>query len=269
MMPAASGIASHVFKESVRDKVFFNLVVFAVLLIAASYLLADLTAGQEVKIIKDLGLAAMAAFGLFIAIFIGIGIVHKEVDRRSIYSLLAKPVRRSDVILGKYAGLVLTLSVNVAIMTVALYVVLAYLAWIQPPEVQMAWETPALDPRMLKAILMIMAELMLVTAVALFFSTFAGPIVSAGLTFGLYVVGHLSADLRNFETIVDSAAAVYLAKMVYYLVPNLAAFDVKSAVVHGQPVTWGYVSLSFSYAAAYSAALVLASIVIFSRRDFK
>ena len=107
----------------------YNLVLFAVLLIAASFLLGQLTAGQDVKIIKDLGLAATAVFGLFIAIFIGIGLVSKEVERRSIYALLAKPVSRPQFIVGKYAGLVLTLAVNVAVMTLALYVVLGYMTW--------------------------------------------------------------------------------------------------------------------------------------------
>ena len=116
-MRAISAVAVNVFKESVRDRVPYNLALFAVLLIGASYLLGQLTAGQDVKIIKDLGLAATTVFGLFIAIFIGIGLVSKEVERRSIYSLLAKPISRPQFILGKYAGLVLTLGTNVAVMT--------------------------------------------------------------------------------------------------------------------------------------------------------
>src|SRR5438876_10849201 len=128
-MRVIRSIALNVFKESVRDKVLYNLVFFAVLLIAVSYLLGQLTAGQDIKIIKDLGLAAMSIFGLFIAVFIGIGLVWKEVERRSIYSLLSKPIRRQEVVVGKYAGLVLTLTVNIVIMTVALYAVLAYVAW--------------------------------------------------------------------------------------------------------------------------------------------
>ena len=107
-------IAISVFKESVRDKVLYNLVFFAVLLIAVSYLLSQLTAGQDIKIIKDLGLSAMSLFGLFIAVFIGIGLVSKEVEKRSIYSLLAKPIRRQEFMVGKYLGLVLTLFVNLA-----------------------------------------------------------------------------------------------------------------------------------------------------------
>src|SRR3989338_2708491 len=122
-------IALNVFRESVRDKVLYNLVFFAVLLMSASYLIGQLTAGQDVKIIKDLGLAAMSVFGLFIAVFIGIGLVSKEVERRSVYGLLAKPIHRHEFIIGKYLGLVLTLAVNVAIMTAAYYLVLAYLSW--------------------------------------------------------------------------------------------------------------------------------------------
>src|SRR5207237_8009129 len=124
-MRVVSSIALNVFKESVRDKVLYNLVFFAVLLIAVSYLLGQLTAGQDVKIIKDLGLSAMSVFGLFIAVFIGIGLVSKEVERRSIYGLLSKPIHRYQIVLGKYCGLTLTLAVNMAVMAVALYVVLA------------------------------------------------------------------------------------------------------------------------------------------------
>ena len=113
-MRAVRSVAVAVFRESVRDRVFYNLVLFAVLLVGASILIGQLTAGQDVKIIKDLGLAATSLFGLFIAIFVGINLVSKEVERRSIYPLLAKPVRRSEFIVGKYVGLLLTLLVNVA-----------------------------------------------------------------------------------------------------------------------------------------------------------
>src|SRR6476646_3617161 len=137
-----SAIALSVFRESVRDKVLYNLVLFAVLLIGSSYVIGQLTAGQDVKIIKDLGLSATSVFGLFIAVFIGIGLVSKEVERRSVYSLLAKPIRRSQMITGKYMGLTLTLVVNVSIMAAALYAVLAYMAWGVPADVQRAWDAP-------------------------------------------------------------------------------------------------------------------------------
>src|SRR5687767_13338753 len=172
-MRAIGAVAVNVFRESVRDRVPYNLVIFAVLLIASSYLLGQLTAGQDVKIIKDLGLAATSVFGLFIAIFIGIGLVSKEVERRSIYALLAKPISRTQFVAGKYAGLVLTLAVNIAIMTVALYVVLAYMTLTEAPEFRAGWDAPGVDPALLKAIFLIFVQLAVVTAIALFFSTFS------------------------------------------------------------------------------------------------
>jgi Cu-processing system permease protein len=268
-MSAMAQVALNVFRESVRDKVLYNLVLFAVILIGASYLIGQLTAGQDVKIIKDLGLSAASVFGLFIAVFIGIGLVSKEVERRSVYSLLAKPIHRYQMIAGKYVGLTLTLFVNVGIMTLAIYAVLAYMSWGVSPDVQTAWDAPALDPALLKALALILVELMIVTAIALFFSTFSTPILSAALTFGLFVVGHFSADLRNFREVVDSPAAASLASGLYWVLPNLAQFDVKAQVVHAQPVTLGYMALTSGYAALYIGVLLVAAMAIFSRRDFK
>ena len=268
-MRAISWVAVNVFKESVRDRVPYSLVLFAVLLIASSYLLGQLTAGQDVKIIKDLGLAATAVFGLFIAIFIGIGLVSKEVERRSVYSLLAKPISRPQFIVGKYAGLVLTLAINVAVMTAALYAVLAYLTYAEAEAVRAAWDAPGTDPRMLKAVLLIFVELMLVTAVALFFSTFSTPLLSAALTFGVYLVGHFNSDLRNFDRIVDSAPAIWLARIVYHAIPDFSAFDVKTEVVHGLPVAAGYLATTALYGLAYIAALLVVAVAVFARRDFK
>jgi ABC-type transport system involved in multi-copper enzyme maturation permease subunit len=266
---AISTVAVNVFRESVRDRVPYNLVLFAVMLIASSYLIGQLTAGQDVKIIKDLGLAATSVFGLFIAIFIGIGLVSKEVERRSIYALLSKPVSRAQFIAGKYAGLVLTLAVNVTVMAVALYTILAYMVWAAYPTTRAVWDAPGLDPALLKAIFLIFIELMLVTAIALFFSTFSSPILSAALTFGFYIAGHFNADLKNFDRVVDSKVAATLARGVYHVLPDLSAFDVKTEVVHGLPVSAGYIATTTAYGLAYVAALLLIATFIFSRRDFK
>ncbi len=264
-----TAVALSVFRESVRDKVFYNLLLFAVLLVGASFLIGQLTAGQDLKIIKDLGLAATALFGLFIAVFVGIGLVWKEVERRSVYNLLSKPVHRYQLILGKYLGLLLTLFVNVAVMAVVLYALLAYMTWTLPVGWLLAADAPALDPRMLVALLLIYVQLALVTAIALFFSTFSGPMVSAVLTFALYVVGHFNADLKHFEAVVASRPVVWLARALYYVLPNLAPFDIKAEVVHGQPVAAGYVWLTIGYAVLYITALLLAGCLIFSRRDLK
>jgi len=262
-------VAVSVFRESVRDKVLYNLVAFAVILMAASYLIGQLTAGQDIKIIKDLGLAAIATFGLMIAVFIGIGLVWKEVERRSIYSLLTKPLSRAEFILGKYCGLGLTLAVNVVVMVAAWYVVLAYMASHVSPEVRASWAAPATDLGMLQAVGLILVELMLVTAIALFFSTFSSPFLSAGLTLGLWVIGHFNADLKNFEAVVDSRAAAWLAKGLYYVLPNFSAFDIKQQVVYAQPIPPGYLATTTLYGAVYIALLLVGSVAVFSRRDFK
>jgi ABC-type transport system involved in multi-copper enzyme maturation permease subunit len=262
-------VAVAVFRESVRDRVFYNLVFFAVLLVGASILIGQLTAGQDVKIIKDLGLAATSLFGLFIAIFVGTSLVSKEVEKRSIYPLLAKPVRRADFIVGKYAGMLLTLLVNVGVMTVALYTVLFFLARGVPANIQAVWDTPALDPAMLKAIALIYVDLAVVTALAVFFSSYSSPLLSAVFTIALYVIGQFSADLKQLDTIVPSPVAAALGKLCYYVLPDFARFDVKLAVVHGLPVPGAYVGAAAAYAGAYVAALLLGAIVIFSRRDFK
>lgn len=262
-------IAGAVFKESVRDRVPYAMVVFAVLLMAASFLIGQMTAGQDMKIIKDLGLAALSLFGLFIAVFIGIGLVSKEVEKKSVFGVLSKPMSRTEFILGKYAGLVMTLGVNLAVMTVAYFLVLAYMQSIAGASERAGWPAPALDPRLLIAIGLIFAELMIVTAVALFFSTFSSPLLSAMLTIGLWVAGHFNADLRNFETVVDSAPVAWLARGAYYVLPNLAPFDVKAEAVYGMPIAMGSVGFTLVYAVIYIAILLTAAVAIFRRRDFK
>ena len=262
-------IAGGVFRDSIRDRIGYGLVFFSVVLMAASFLLAQLTAGQDVKIIKDLGLAAASVIGLLIAVFFGIGLVTKEVERRSIYSLLSKPVTRAQFVVGKYLGLVLTLLINLAVMAVAFYVVLWYLDATTATETKTAWEAPALDVRMLKAFALIGVELMLMTATAIFFSTFSSPFLSVGLTFAVYVIGHFGEDLKNLDSVVSSATLASVAKGVYYVLPNLSALDVKSAVVHGLPVSGASMALATTSCLLYVATLLVGSILVFSRRDLK
>jgi ABC-type transport system involved in multi-copper enzyme maturation permease subunit len=262
-------VAVHVFKESVRDKVLYNLVLFAALLMAASLLIGQLTAGQDVKIIKDLGLTAISVFGLFIAIFIGIGLVSKEVEKRSIYALLAKPVTRVELIAGKFAGLALTLAINIAIMSAVYFLVLAYYGLTEPAHIQRAWEAPALDAALLKPIVLIYLQLLIVNAVALFFSTFTSPVLAAAFSLGLWVAGHFNADFKAFDTVVEAAPAAFVGKVLYYILPNFSAFDVKSLAVHAQPIAGGLIAMNALYAAAYIGVLLIASALIFARRDFK
>jgi ABC-type transport system involved in multi-copper enzyme maturation permease subunit len=268
-MTAIRLVASAVYRESVRDRVPLTIVGFGVLLVAASYLIGQLTAGQDLKIIKDLGLAAINVLGLFIAIFIGINLVAKEVERRSIYNLLSKPVTREQFLIGKYLGLVMTLAVNIGAMCVAFYLVLFYQHWAATPGQRAAWAAPAMDPTLMVAVALIFGELMVVTAVALFFSSFAGPLVAILLTFALWVAGHFNADLRQFEQVVDSSAVAAIARALYYILPNLAPFNIKAEVVHGIHVSASHVLLTLTYAAIYISMLLIAASAVFRRRDFK
>jgi Cu-processing system permease protein len=262
-------VAWHVFKESVRDRVLYSIVAFAVILVAASLLIGQITAGQDLKIIKDLGLATIELAGILMAVFIGIGLVAREIDRRSIYSLLAKPLPRWEFIVGKYLGLVLTILVNVGLMTVAFYAVLAWIGWLSPEHVRTSWEAPALDPALLLSIALIAAELALLTAVALFFSTFSSSaLMSLVFTLGLWVAGVLSEDLRHFGDFVVSPA-VPVVQAIGWVVPAFSAFDIKGLVVHGHVVSARLVAWRLAYGAIYSAVAVGAAIVIFSRREFK
>ncbi len=247
----------------------YNLVAFAILLIGASVLIGQLTAGQDLKIIKDLGLAAMSIFGTFMAIFIGIGLVSKEVERRSIYALLVKPMTRTQFVLGKYAGLAITLIVNMTFMTLALYAVLGVMWAAAPEPVRNSWEAPALDPRLLIAIGMIYLQLLVITAIAILFSTYSSALLSAAFTFGLTIAGHFSLDLKNFDQVSDSPGLIGFTRALYYVLPNLSTFDMKARVVHGVPIPGAEVGLATLYAATYIALVLTAAAWIFSRRDFK
>jgi Cu-processing system permease protein len=175
------------------------------------------------------------------------------------------------IIVGKYLGLVLTIAVNVAAMTAALYLMLAYLDWRALPVERQAWDAPATDPRLLIAVTMIAAELALLTAVALFFSTFSSSaLLSIVFTVGIFLAGLLSDDLRRFGDIVDvPAATAGLVAAIGWLVPAFSAFDVKAQVVHGLPLTTSFVLLTLLYALCYIAAILAAGVTLFARREFK
>jgi ABC-type transport system involved in multi-copper enzyme maturation permease subunit len=249
-------IALNTYRETVRDKVLYNLVLFALVMIGSSYVLGKISVYQEVKIIKDLGLAAISIFGMVIAIFIGIGLVSKEIDKRTLYSLLPKPISRVQFMLGKYAGLCLTLLVNVSVMTVGLYLLLFLM------------EEP-FDPLLLGAIYLIYVKLALLVAVAILFSTFTSSSL-AGLFAGfVYVAGYYSSDLKHFENIVDSTFLPQLTRVLYYLLPNFKNFDVKSQVVAGLNVPFSQLGWATAYGLLYIAILLVASSWIFQRRNLK
>jgi ABC-type transport system involved in multi-copper enzyme maturation permease subunit len=254
-----AAIARNAFREAVRDRVLYNLVLFVLLLTAASIFIGELSGGQERKIIVDLGLSAMLLFGVFIAIFVGVGLVYKEIERRTIYAVFSKPVGRGEFLVGKYLGLCLTLLVNVLVMGVGVSLALLY--------VSRGWDP--LIPKIWPAVLLIYMELMLVTAIALLFSSFSSPALSALMTFLIFVIGHFSADLKSLAVSLGSASARWLFTGLYYLLPNLANYSFITPAAHGNAPSAAFVFSTALYALVYITVILAAATLIFSRRNFK
>jgi len=247
-------IARNTFKEVLRDKVFYNLFVFALLMIGSALLLGTLTIGEQSKIIKDIGLASIDLFGVLIAIFVGVGLISKEIEKRTIYTIIAKPVHRYQFLLGRFAGLVFTMWVNTAVMLVAFCVILI-----------VGGTSP--DSGLMKAVgLMTVAQLIVLSA-AMLFSTFTTPTLSGIFTLALYVIGELTPDLKTLSEKLSGVSRGLLSGS-YYLLPNLALFNVKGEAVHGVPITAGYMLTAIGYGVSYAAVVLLLSCFVFQRRDF-
>ena len=248
-------IALNTFRENLRDKILYNLLLFSVLLFGVSVLLADLSIMEHRKIVTDMGLAAINLIGIIIAIFVGIGLVSKEIERRTVYTIIARPIRRNQFVLGKYVGLILTLLVNVLIMLLIYGIVL------------LAYKAP-FHGALLQAIQLIFIELLLVTAIAMFFSTFTTATLSAIMTMSLYVIGHLSTDLKGLAEKSHSQLMKWIMTGIYYVCPNLEVLNIKGQAAMGVPATMSYQILASVYGLAYTAVLLAAACIIFQRRDF-
>lgn len=254
-----AAIARNAFREAVRDRVLYNLVLFVLLLTGASIFIGELSGGQERKVIVDLGLSAMLLFGVFIAIFVGVGLVYKEIERRTIYAVFSKPVGRGEFLVGKYFGLCLTLLVNVLVMAVGVSLALVYVSHGWDPLILTIWP----------AVLLIYMELMLLTAIALLFSSFSSPALSALLTFMVFIIGHFSPDLKNLAVSLGSTSARWLFTGLYYLLPNLANYSFITPAAHGRAPSPGFVFATALYAFVYIVVILSAATLVFNRRNFK
>ncbi len=250
-------VARNAFREAIRDRILYNLVLFVLLLIGAAIMLGDLTDGQEARTTINVGLSAMLIFGTFIAIFVGVGLVSKEIEKRTVFAIFAKPVQRSEFIIGKYFGLCLTLLVNIVIMGVGISLALLYVGGAS--FVTKIWW----------AIFLIFLELSILTAVAILFSSFSSPALSALLTFFVFVIGHFSTSLRDFAQTVGAPAAKILFTFLYYFLPNLSYFSFITLAAHGQMPSLNQIGAASGYAVVYISILLSASILIFNRRNFK
>ena len=232
----------------------YLLLAFALILIAVSRLLSLLTVGNEGKIIKDVGLSAISLFGVLTAVFVGVSLVFKEIERRTVYTLLANPVRRWQFLFGKFLGLFAVLAMNVMLMSLALFAVLAFRG--EPP-----WP-------LLPAILLIVIELAIMTAFSLLFSSLTNPILAAVWTFAVYVIGHLSWSLKLLKERVPGEAGRVLCDAVYWALPNLDRLNLKAEAVHAMPLPAGYLVLSVVYGLGYAALVLLLACVAFERKEF-
>jgi ABC-type transport system involved in multi-copper enzyme maturation permease subunit len=252
-------IAINAFRESVRDRVLYNLILFVLILVGASIFVSDLSIHQESKFIADLGLSVMLVFGALIAIFIGVGLVYKEIDKRTIYNLLSKPVRRHEFIIGKYLGLCVTLLVNSAVMVVGTELALIYVNG----------RFVSLQAALLPAAYLIYLELALMVAVTLMFSSFTTPMLAALFSFAVYVIGHFSGDLKLAAEMSDSSIVRAVLMALYYLLPNLSNFGFIAEASHGRVVPLRIVAAATVYAIIYISVLLSAAVMIFQKRNFK
>jgi len=254
-MAKLMALSMNTFREAIRNKILYLLLFFALGMMGVSVLLDAVTLGVQAKIIKDAGLAGINFFGVLVAIFVGIGLIYKEVERKTIYTLVSKPIHRYEVLLGKYLGILQTLLVEVVVMSALFCALLVFYGG-------------GIDGRLFLAIGLIFLELMVITAVALFFSSFSTPILSGMLTLCVYVIGHLTGDLRAFGLIAGDEMLRRITEVLYYVLPNFENFNFKAQALYSLPISPSEVGFSVLYALMYVFLLLLSSSVIFERRNF-
>jgi len=252
-------VATNTFREAVRDRVLYNLVFFALLMMGAAILVGQISIGIEESVIVSLGLTAISVIGIFIAVFIGVGLVSKEMDKRTLYALLAKPVERWQFLLGKFAGLVVTLTVNTAAMTVGLYLALAM---VKHPLTRSDWY-------LVVAVYLILLKLALIVALAMLFSCFTSPFLAILFTVGLYIAGLFAQELRTMRAVTIAPSTMKMFRGISYLLPNFENFNVMGAVAHGRDVPGTLVLQNTAYAVLYGAMVMAAAAMIFSRKNLK
>jgi Cu-processing system permease protein len=252
-------VGRNTFREAVRDRVLYNLVFFALLMIASAMLIGQISMGIETVVMISLGLSAISLIGLLIAVFTGVGLVSKEIDKRTLHAVLAKPLRRWEFLLGKFAGLVVTLAVNTAAMAAGLFLTL----WLVKHSV-----TPS-DLVVLVAVYFILLKLMLVVALAMLFSCFTSPLLALLFTGGLYLAGLFVSELRSLQVTTLTPQTQKFFAVVSYVLPNFGNYDVMGAAAHGRAVAGMLVLHNTLYTLLYCAIVLSAAAVIFSRKDLK
>jgi len=252
-------IARVTVREAVRQKLAVNLLIFAVFLVSASLVISQFTFGEQYRIIVDIALSSMEVFGTLISAFLGAGLVAGEVERRTVFPIVAKPVSRGEYVVGRYLGLVATTTLNLGVMALVLVAVLAvYLG-----NLGFLRDTP-----LLAALAAMALQFAMVAAVAVLFSSFTTTTLAAIFTLSLVVAGHLASDLVRYWG-QQGGLARLAGQFVYVLVPNLEALNLKEAMVYKDPLPLGFALTGYGYGVFYAAAVVALSASIFARRDLR
>lgn len=251
-----AAIARNTFREAIRSRILYTLLAFAVVMIGATVVLANLSYVEQGRILQNLALGAMRLFGTAIAIAVGINLIHREVERRTVYTILAKPVSRSEFLLGKYLGLVVTLWLQTAIMAVAF----AAASWVGGASIGAGHAA---------AVVLMAMEFAVVVGLATLFSAFTTPMLAALFTAGLTVAGHLTRDIVALGAQSGVPALERATWLLHRILPDLSSLNLSLEAVQGLPITRADVALPLLYGLAYTAALLLLSTFVFERRDFK
>src|SRR5271169_2813019 len=257
-MNRISAVAFNTFREAVRDRVLYNLIFFALLLVGAALLFGQISIGIQRIVLVNLGLTAVSLFGVVIAIFIGIGLVSKEMEKRTLYTVLSRPVRRWEFIVGKFFGLTGTLVVNTFCMAIGVFAALLYVSH----------KFQSSDAWILVALFFIVLQFLILCSLGLLFSSFSSPLLSAVFAFSLFVIGSFAEDLRGFARM-SHGLTRWVATAAAYLVPNFSAFNVISAVAHQQPMSSQLILQNTLYALFYTTMALSGAVLIFERRNLK
>ena len=252
-------VAHNTFREAVRDRVLYNLVLFALLMIASAVLVGQISMDIETVVMVSLGLSAISLIGLLIAVSTGVGLVSKEIDKRTLHALLAKPLRRWEFLLGKFLGLVLTLAVNTAAMAAGLFLALLFVKH----------SIVRSDSIVLVAVYFILLKLMLVVALAMLFSCFTSPLLAILFTGGLYVAGLFVSELRSLQSTNLTPEMQKFFAVVSYLLPNFGNYDVMGAAAHARSIAGSLILHNTLYTILYCAILLCSAAAIFSHKDLK
>jgi ABC-type transport system involved in multi-copper enzyme maturation permease subunit len=251
-------IAANTFRETIRNKILYAIMAFALLVIGMTIFLADLTIGELSRIIVDLGLASIHLFGVVAAVFVGITLISQELDRKTVFLILSKAVPRHEFLMGKALGLSATLALTTFTMALVLFLVHAGYRHVDGPE-----------PGIIVASVGIYMELVLLVCIASLFSTFTTPTLSAIFTLAIFFIGHITGDLLHFGSRAGSPFLSGGAKALYYLLPNLELFNWKNEATYGTARSFGRIIPVAAYLLAYCAAVMTLACLLFSRKDFK